>query len=145
MFPAALALALLATHPLHTTHTDVVEERGVITLQVRAFTDDLTSAVRTRLGAVDDSAMVRYLRGTVTLLDPAGHAVSLTWVGREVQGDITLLRVRATGLTTLHRAQIRQAMHMELFKDQVNVVVAGSGTQRTTFLFVPGDEPKLLP
>ncbi|MFN8651474.1 MAG: DUF6702 family protein [Gemmatimonadales bacterium] len=138
-------LALAAAHPLHTTHTDVVEEHGVVTIQVRAFTDDLTHAVRTRLGAVDDSAMVRYLRGTVTLLDPAGHAVSLTWVGREVQGDITLLRVRATGLTALHGARIRQAMHMELFTDQVNVVVAGTGSQRTTFLFVPGDDPKPLP
>lgn len=145
MLSVALALTLLAAHPLHTTHTDVVEEGGVVTLQVRAFTDDLTHAVRTRLGAADDSAMVRYLRGTVTLLDPAGHAVSLTWLGREAQGDITLLRVRATGLTTLHGARIRQAMHMELFKDQVNVVVAGSGTGRTTFLFVPGDEPKPLP
>lgn len=140
-----LALALLAAHPLHTTHTDVVEESGVVTLRVRAFTDDLTAAVRTRLGAVDDSAMARYLRGTVTLLDPAGRAVPLAWLGREVQGDITLLRVRATGLTTLHGARVRQAMHMELFSDQVNVVQARMGGERVSLLFTPGDAAKPLP
>lgn len=136
---------LLTAHPLHTTHTDLAEVGGEVTVLVRAFTDDLTTAVRQRLGAIDDSALVRYVRATVTLLDPAGHGVPLAWAGRQVQGDVTLLRLRATGLTTLAGARVRQSMHMELFSDQVNVVQARYAGHQQSLLFVPGDLPKRLP
>jgi uncharacterized protein DUF6702 len=139
-----VALTLLA-HPLHTTHTDLVEADGLVTVQVRAFTDDLTTAVRQRLGATDDSALARYVRGTVTLFDPDGRTVILAWAGKEVQGDITLLHFRAAGLTRLAGARIRQAMHMELFSDQVNVVQAKYGGQAQSLLFTPSDGPKRLP
>lgn|SRR5512147_355207 len=145
MRPLLLAVGLLAAHPLHTTHTDLVEAGGQVTVQVRAFTDDLTNAVRQRLGAVDDSAFTRYVRGTVSLLDPDGHAVILAWTGKEVEGDITILRFRAAGLTRLSGARVRQTMHMERFSDQVNVVQARYPGHQQSLLFTPGDDPKRLP
>jgi hypothetical protein len=140
-----LAAALLAAHPLHTTHTDLVESGREVTVQVRAFSDDLHLAVRKREGAVDDSATARYVRGTVSLVDSAGHPVPLTWVGQEAMGDVTLLRFRAAPQGGLSGARVCQAMHMELFEDQVNVLQASYGGRRVSLLFVPGDTPKRLP
>jgi len=140
-----LAVLLLAPHPLHTTHTDLVESGGAVTVQVRAFSDDLHSAVSKRAGASDDSATARYVRGTVTLSDSLGHASPLAWLGKDAQGDVTIVRFRASGLRSLAGVKVRQSMHMELFSDQVNVVQASYGGRRVSLLFVPGDDPKRLP
>jgi hypothetical protein len=145
MLPLLLAIGLVSAHPLHTTHTDLIEAEGQVTVQVRAFTDDLTKSVQQRLGVVDDSAFTGYVRATVSLLDPDGHAVILAWAGKETEGDITILRFRAVGLSRLSGARVRQAMHMELFSDQVNVVQAKYPGHQQSLLFVPGDDPKRLP
>jgi hypothetical protein len=140
-----LALALLLAHPLHTTHTDLIESDGQVIVQVRAFTDDLRSAVEKKEGAVNDSTLTRYLQGSITLADSAGRATSLVFLGKEIQGDITITRLRAVSLSHLAGARVSQRMHMELFSDQVNVVQASYAGRRYSLLFVPGDNPKPLP
>lgn len=140
-----LAALLLAPHPLHTTHTDLVESGGVVTVLVRAFSDDLHSAASKGVGASDESATARYIRGTVTLGDSLGHGSPLVWLGKEAQGDVTTLRFRASSLRSLAGVKVSQSMHMELFDDQVNVVQASYGGRRVSLLFVPGDNPKRLP
>jgi hypothetical protein len=116
-----------------------------VTVQVRAFSDDLRSAVLKKEGAADDSAVARYLRGTITLTDSAGRVIPLGYTGKEAQGDITILRLRAGSLDHLGNIRVSQLMHMELFGDQVNVVQASYGGRRVSLLFVPGDNPKRLP
>lgn len=142
---ALVPFALLLLHPLHTTHTDLTESDGKVTVQVRAFTDDLRSAVTKREGSVSDSALAHYLRGTITLSDSAGRAVPLVYSGEEIQGDITILHLGAVSLSSLANTRVSQLMHMELFTDQVNVVQASYGGRKVSFLFVPGDSPKRLP
>jgi hypothetical protein len=132
-------------HPLHTTHTDLVEDHGQVVVQVRAFPDDLHSAVQKREGAADDSATARYLREKIELLDASSHSVPLTWLGREMVGEVVLLRLRAIPQGGLQGTRVRQMMHMELFDDQVNVVQASYGGRKVSLLFVPGDAPKRLP
>lgn len=142
---AFAGLALLLLHPLHTTHTDLTESDGMVNVQVRAFTDDLQSAVTKREGTAGDSALAHYLRGTITLADSAGRAVPLVYTSKEIQGDITILRLRTSVPTHLANTRVSQLMHMELFGDQVNVVQAAYGGRRVSLLFVPGDGPKRLP
>jgi hypothetical protein len=147
--PVALVLPvltlLLSAHPLHTTHTDLVESGGAVTVEVRAFPDDLHSAVMRQAGAVDDSATARYVRHAVNLTDGRGRPVPLTWLGRESLGEVTLLRLRATPAGGLSGTRVSQTMHMEIFSDQVNVVQASYDGRRVSLLFVPGDAPKRLP
>ncbi|MEO8633643.1 MAG: DUF6702 family protein [Gemmatimonadales bacterium] len=132
-------------HPLHTTHTDMREHRGEIEITVRAFTDDLHRAVAAREHAADDSALVRYVRATLTLADPAGRPATLALVGTRIDGDITLVTLRAALPHGLAGARVRQAMHMELFEDQVNVVRIEYGEHRTSLLFTPGGSARSLP
>jgi hypothetical protein len=140
-----VAALLLGRHPLHTTHTDLSESgTGRTALVIRAFTDDLHSAVSHRERATNDSATARYVRATLELIDSDGHAVSLRWVGARAEGEITLLTFDAA-LRGLAGAQIRQAMHMDLYDDQVNLVQASYGGRRVSLLFLPGDRAKPLP
>ena len=132
-------------HPLHTTHTDLIEDHGQVVVQVRAFPDDLHSAVQKLEGATDDSATARYLRAKIELLDSSGRPVPLSWLGRDMVGEVMLLRMRAAPPGGLSGARVRQMMHMELFDDQVNVVQASYGGRKVSLLFVPGDAPKKLP
>lgn len=136
--------AVLLAHPLHTTHTDLVESDAGVTVHIRTFTDDLRSAVGKRERAVDDSALAHYLRETVTLSDSSGRSLPLSFVGQELQGEITILRLRAPA-THLASARFSQLMHMELFSDQVNVVQVSYSGRKVSLLFVPGDTPKRLP
>lgn len=138
-------LALLLAHPLHTTHTDLIESDGQVVVQVRAFTDDLKAAVQKKEGAVTDSALTHYFQSTISLADSAGHVTALAFINKEVQGDITITRLRAVSLAHLDGARVSQLMHMELFSDQVNVVQASYSGRRYSLLFVPGDTPKRLP
>lgn len=141
---AGLLLALPARHPLHTTHTDLRQHDGVVEITVRAFTDDLHRAVAARERATDDSALVRYVRATLTLADVAGRPVLLTLAGTRIDGDITLMTLRAPLPGGLTGARVRQAMHMELFDDQVNVVRAEYEDRQTSLLFTPGDPARTL-
>lgn len=140
-----LAVALLAGHPLHTTHTDLIESEGEVTLLVRAFSDDLRAAVSRQEGGVTDSSLARYVQRTVVLTDGGGRPLPLTWVGEETRGDVTLLRLRAARPGGLSGIRVIQRMHMELFDDQVNVLQASYADRRVSLLFVPGDPPKRLP
>lgn len=132
-------------HPLHTTHTDLRQRGGEVEITVRAFTDDLHRAVAARERLTDDSAQVRYLRATLTLADAAGHPAVLTLIGTRLDDDVTLITLRAALPRGLAGARVRQAMHTELFDDQVNVVRADYGGRRTSLLFTPGDPARALP
>lgn len=133
-------------HPLHTTHTEILERSGgAISVTVRAFTDDLHLAVVHHSGAVTDSAMAGYARRTVELRTATGGSVQLRWGGARTDGAATLLNLTASVPGGLRGMRIRQTMHAELFADQVNVVQARYRDRRVSFLFTPGDEARFLP
>jgi len=138
-------LATPAVHPLHTTHTDLRQRGGEVEITVRAFTDDLHRAVAARERLTDDSALVRYVRTALTLTDSAGRVAALALVGTRIDGDITLVMLRVTLPRGLAGVRVRQAMHMELFDDQVNVMRAEYGGRQTSLLFTPGDPARALP
>jgi hypothetical protein len=142
-----LAWALgAATHPLHTTHTEIVMQRGgQVTVTIRAFTDDLHLAVTRAAGAVTDSTLAAYVRRSLEIGPGGGPPAPLHWEGASVEGDATLLRLRAMVPGGLGGRWVRQAMHVELFRDQVNVVLARYDGRRQSFLFTPGDAPRQLP
>ncbi len=147
MMPGRVLLGLvLAVHPLHSTHTELREERGGgITLTVRAFTDDLHAAVRAAEGSTGDSALARYVRRSLRLTGAGGQAVSLEWRAARADGNVTYLSL--TGLLPggLRGARVQQVMLMERFSDQVNVVQVRTPGGATSLLFLPGQGPKALP
>jgi hypothetical protein len=144
----ALVLAaslILGRHPLHTTHTDLREgPGGRVSVTIRSFRDDLHAALARQNGVADDSALARYVRGTVRLIDQRRAPVTWTWDSVRSEGDIVLLSFHAVGLGALTGARLVQEMQMELYPDQVNVVQLDGPQGRTTLLFTRGDGPKAL-
>lgn len=149
MTPKALWLLgslIMGRHPLHTTHTDVVDSGGGrVTLTIRSFTDDLRRALGRSAPAADDSALARYVRATVQVSDRTGRAAPLVFDAARVEGDVTLLTLHAEVTGGLRGASLRQAMQMELYDDQVNVVQSRYANQSVSLLFLPGDGPRKLP
>lgn len=149
MMPMTLLLFAglsLGRHPLHTTHTDLVESGGSrVTITVRSFTDDLRAAIRQTASVTGDSALARYVREKVRLLDRTGRDVPLTFDAAHVEGDITLITLHAAIAGGLRGASLRQAMQMELYDDQVNVVQSRYANRSVSLLFLPGDGLRTLP
>lgn len=142
---ALLGMVLLG-HPLHTTHTELAEQPGGgVTIEIRAFSDDLQAAVERGEGAMTDSAVARYVRRTVRLTSAGGRRAELSWAGAEPDGDVTRLRFRAVVPGGLAGARLSQEMQTALFADQVNVVQARYRGRRVSLLFLPGDPAKPLP
>ena len=118
---AAAALALVAAprraaaHPLHTTMTELVEDRarGTVRATVRVFADDFGVAVRRAArgrtvptsGPAWDASALAYVTAGFRLSDGAGRAVALRSCGVRRTGDVLWICLEATPpapLATLH-------------------------------------------
>lgn len=141
-------------HPLHTTITtiayDAVSHHATVT--VRVFSNDLDTAVarRTRRrslasGRASDSATFAYLGSIFTAVGPDGRALSVEWCGSHVTGDLLWACLRLTTPGGLSGLRIRNQALVELFDDQVNVVMAEYDGRRESLLFTKGDGAKSLP
>jgi len=137
-------IVALATHPLHTTLTQVSysDRDRTLELTVRAFADDFRAALKG--GDVTDSAAAAYLRSTVTLFDRSGRALATTWCGLRRVGDAFLLCFRASAPEGPKGLRVRVAILFERYSDQINIVQPTVGGRRTTLLFLSGDQPKPL-
>lgn len=147
--PRLLLLGLVlagVAHPLHTTHTEIVERGpGEAGITIRAFTDDLHRAVGAHRGAATDSALAQYVRGRLEIRPAGGAPARLRWEGSRADGEATLLRLSATIPGGLRGARVRQTMQVELFTDQVNVVQIRYAGRRVSMLFTPGDGGRPVP
>jgi hypothetical protein len=146
----AFTLAGGRAHPMHTTVTEVTQEDagGHVSIQVRAYVDDLRSAGVDSVAATSaaaEAATARYLRGTFALTDRTGRPVRLAWAGAERSGDVILLRLQGEVPGGLAGARVTSLVLCERFEDQVNVVRAEYAGRTTTLLFTRGATAKALP
>ena len=144
-----LAPLLVALHPLHTTLTEMVEQPGGtrVTIVVRAFSDDLKAAVHTGSTSKvepEDSLLSRYVRAHLIIRTAAGVPVSIDWIGRRITGDLTWITLEADIPGGLAGTHLRNAIHNELFSDQVNIVQARFTGRSTSLLFTGGDGEKTV-
>jgi hypothetical protein len=142
-------LLVAGLHPLHTTLTEIVEESGGkrVTIVVRAFTDDLHQAVHaetTSTPITEDSLMSRYVRTHLGLRTASGVPVTLNWTGRRTTGDLSWITLEAEVPGGLGGAHLRNAIHNELFSDQVNIVQARFAGRSASLLFTRGDGEKTI-
>jgi hypothetical protein len=141
-------IVALATHPLHTTLTQVAyrDLDRTLELSVRAFADDFRAALK---ADVTDSSAAAYLRSTVTVFDRSGRALPMTWCGLRRVGDAFLFCLRASvpppqGPNGLQGLRVHVSILFDRYSDQINIVQASVGGRRTALLFLSGDQPKPL-
>jgi hypothetical protein len=148
----AAAPRLLHAHPLHSTITELVEDRsrGVVRATIRVFADDFGTAVaRSTSGRLSpssgpawDAAASAYSISAFGIEDSAGRALALRSCGVRRTGVLLWLCLEAATTRSLSELRVRNGMLCELFEDQVNVVQVAVGVDRRSLLFVRGDHYK---
>jgi hypothetical protein len=138
-------------HPLHTTITEVTENRaeGTVQATVRVFLDDFTTAVQrashrkvtTTDGTAWDSAMMTYALSAFAFTNGEGHPLALRSCGVKRTDNLLwiCLQARAPGLASL---RVENSLLCDLYDDQVNVVQATIGASRRSILLTRGDGAK---
>jgi hypothetical protein len=141
-------------HPLHTTIATITYDGAShqSTVTVRVFANDLDTAIARRahgrlLASVraSDAGSFAYLASVFTAVGPDGHALPVQWCGSHLTGDLLWTCLRLTTPGGLSGVRIRNQALVELFDDQVNVVMAEYDGRRESLLFTKGDAAKLLP
>lgn len=141
-------------HPLHTTITTIAYDAAShqATVTVRVFTNDLDTAIARRTrgrslasGGTSDSASFAYLASVFTAVGRDGRPLPAQWCGSRVTGDLLWACLRLTTPGGLSGVRLRNQALVELFDDQVNVVMADYDGRRESLLFTKGDGAKPLP
>lgn len=143
-------VSVAGAHPLHTTMSELTVDapHHVVRVVVRAFADDYLKAVaaarKPRVPpAVDGAESLAYLQGTL-VLDDNGNALTLRSCGVKTSADLVWLCVEASLPAAGNQLHLRNALLVNLFDDQVNIVRATSNGATRSLLFVRGDGAKPL-
>lgn len=134
---ALLAALALSAHPLHTTMTELTEDRahGVVRATIRVFADDFGKA---RGGKPE----LDYVASVFAFTDRGGRPLALRSCGTRSTGDLLWICVEAASADGLGALKVRNGMLSDLFDDQVNVVQGTVAGARRSLLFTKGDRPK---
>lgn len=153
-FTIGVALALfsphrpLAAHPLHTTITELTEDRakGTVRAVVRVFADDFGTVVarRSRGAPLTDANAFAYVSSTFSFIDRTGRTLSVQSCGIRRTADLVWVCVEARSPAGLAPLSVRNAVMCDLFDDQVNVVQGTVSGARRSLLFTRGDRAKRL-
>ena len=150
MFMAFGASAHVAeAHPLHTTLTEVSEDRahGTVRAVIRVFADDFGTAVTksaTKTAATGDAAAMAYVSRAFSFTDRSGHPLALTSCGTKRTSDLLWICVEAPSKDGLAPLRVKSAVLCDLFDDQINVVQGTVAGARKSVLFTRGDAAKPL-
>jgi hypothetical protein len=88
--------------------------------------------------------MYGYVTSRFALTDARGAVVPLAWCGVRRAGEMLFLCLRAAAPAPPTGLRLRNALLVESFDDQVNIVQFVSNTARRTTMFTAGDGTKTL-
>lgn len=136
---ALLAALALSAHPLHTTMTELTEDRlhAVVRATIRVFADDFGKAK-------GQTSELAYVASSFSFTDRSGRQLALRSCGTRSTGELLWICVEATSAEGLAALRVRNDMLTNLFDDQVNVVQGTVSGARRSLLFTKGDRPKPL-
>ena len=149
----AAAPAIAYAHPLHSTITELTEDRahGTVRGTIRVFADDFGTAVAhsrrgqpLSAGAQWDAAALAYVASVFAFTDASGRTVTVHSCGTRRTADLLWICVEAPSATGLASLKVRNAILCDLFDDQVNVVQGTMAGSRRSVLFTKGDRAKPL-
>jgi hypothetical protein len=141
------------THPLHTTITELSEDRprGTVRAVIRVFADDFRTSMLRAGGRVAppsaDPAWSAAVAGHAQrgfALSAAGRPIMLRGCGVKRAGELLWICLEGTAASGLAGISARNGLLTELFPDQVNIVQATVGGARRSMLFTARDGIKLL-
>ena len=155
-----LLLPLLAL-ARHTYHSSILElrlnpQQQQVELALKVFTDDLENALSRgrpqHLSLQDPRAQAladAYLREHLELALPAAgrqprQVLALQFVGMQAEKDAYWLYAKARLPRAATEIWLRNAVMLDLFSDQMNIVNAESGPKKVSELYRAGHEQAVL-
>ncbi len=146
--------AAARAHPLHTSFVELTytETTGTVVASVRVFADDFLrhaggsgAGVGPALpGGQPERLAEAYLARTFGLTDARGHVVPLDWCGWKRSGDLATICLTGKLTGGLVGVRVRNAVLMDLFGDQINILQTTYNSSRHSILFTPGEPVKRL-
>ena len=160
----ALAAALLlfplagAGPALHAYHSTITELRynaakKQLEISVKVFTDDFEKALSqgqpTHVNLTDAAPRplvlaTAYMQRTLQVSTPAGAPLPLQVLGMQAENDGYWFYCKVTLPGPMSAVKLRQAMLLEAFGDQMNIVNIEANGQKQSTLFRAGHEQELL-
>lgn len=138
----------LAAHPLHTTITELTEDRarGTVRAVIRVFADDFGTVVsrHARGKPPSDAAAFAYTMASFSFTDGGGRPLAARPCGIRRTTDLVWLCLEAAAPAGLASLGVRNAVLCDLYDDQVNVVQGVVNGSRRSILFTRGDRAKTL-
>lgn len=138
----------LGAHPLHTTITELTEDRahGTVRAVIRVFADDFGTAIarHSRGAGMSDAAAFAYAIARFSFTGGDGRLLAVRPCGIRRAADLVWICLEATARAGLAPLAVRNALLCDLYDDQVNVVQASVGGRRRSLLFTLGDRAKPL-
>lgn len=143
----------MSAHPIHSTLTVVTHAPdGSVKAMIRVFADDWSDAVGQKhdgyVVSLDTGFAVKtaaYLERRFVLSGKDGRRIRLAWCGVKQTGEVLWLCVGARSVGTLRGATVSNAILLERFSDQVNIVQVSYDGRRQSLLFTRAEAPKRLP
>ena len=155
MFP--LAGAAPARHAYHSSITELRYNpaKQQLELSVKVFTDDFEKALSagqptpvslSAPGPRPLALTAAYLQRTLQFKTAAGASLPLQVLGLQAEqdGHWIYCKVPLPGPGPLPGVQLRQALLLEVFGDQMNIVNIEAGGKKQSALFRAGHEQELL-
>src|SRR6476661_6948223 len=150
-----LALTAQALHAYHGTLTELRynSEKRSLELSIKVYTDDFEKALSqgqakpVALSEAGPRPMVltaAYLRRTLELKTTAGAPLTVQFLGMQPEKDGYWLYCKAPAPAGLAGVQLRQAMLLEVFADEVNIVNVDAGSKKQSALFRSGHEQETV-
>ncbi len=149
-----------APAPLHDFHVskcllEYNEEEQALQMSLHIFLDDLEEALRrrghdklflctAREAEQAEEHLQQYLRDRLTLR-VNGQAAPYEYIGKEISQDLAAVwcYLEITGVSQLKTLEVSNAILMEVFDDQKNIVsITGPGRERGLLLFQKGEATK---
>ena len=123
-----------ATHPIHTTVTEIVynAKSQALHITLKAFTDDFEAAIRKNGAPVlylgdekevaDANDHIRRYLGTHLAIALNGKPQPLIFIGKEAKPDVTWCYIEIPYKKTIHTVGITNRLHTDLYTDQQNLL-----------------------
>ncbi len=147
-----------ATPALHAYHSTITElrynaEKKQIELSVKVFTDDFEKALSqgqpTAVNLTDAGPRplvlaTAYLQRTLQVATPAGAPLPVQVLGMQAENDGYWFYCKVPLPGALPGIRLRQAMLLDVFADQMNIVNIEAGGKKQSALFRVGHEQQVL-
>ena len=143
---------------LHAYHASITELRynaakQQLELATKVFTDDFEKGLSEgrpahvdlqTAGPAGTIIAAEYLRRTLVLKTPAGAPLALQFLGMQPEKDSYWLYSKVSVAGPVSGVQIRDAVLLDAFADQMNIVNAEAGGKKLSALLRQGHEQETL-